>query len=142
MKIRKTLIIGAIGIIAAPFAAAQAAQTGAEALVETIEIPVNLADVRYVQIRNDDGQVVLSGTFSKLKAELQPQVPGSRAKGSVEIDIEQKDAQSKQKIDLDLERLAPNAYYRLVLDGNVVARFLSDKAGKREIKYTRKLVVK
>jgi hypothetical protein len=99
---------------------------------------INLTDAKTVEIRDDAGKVVLSGTFSNRAAPLASQDGISKAKGLAEIEIEKAGAATKQEIEVAVQNLPALGTFKLIVDGNEVATFTTSKAGKRTLKYTRK----
>lgn len=99
---------------------------------------INLTDAKVVEIKDDGGKVVLSGTFSNFAAPLASTDAVSKAKGLAEIEIEKSGAATKQEIEVAVENLPALATFKLIVDGNEVATFTTSKAGKRDLKYTRK----
>jgi hypothetical protein len=99
---------------------------------------INLTDAKVVEIRDEGGKVLLSGTFSNFAAPLLSNDAVSKAKGLAEIEIEKSGAATKQEIEVAVEHLPALATFKLIVDGNEVATFTTSKAGKRALKYTRK----
>ncbi|MEK6325445.1 MAG: hypothetical protein AABN33_27710 [Acidobacteriota bacterium] len=99
---------------------------------------INLNDAKSVEIRDEAGNVVLSGTFSNFKAPLSSKDAATKAKGLAEIEIEKAGTGTKQEIEVEVEKLPALATFKLIVDGNEVATFTTSKAGKRDLKYTRK----
>ena len=98
---------------------------------------INLRDAKVVEIKDDGGKVVLSGTFSNFAAPLMSK-DVVKAKGLAEIEIEKSGAATKQEIEVAVENLPALSTFRLIVDGNEVSTFTTSKAGKRALKYTRK----
>lgn len=99
---------------------------------------INLTEAKLVEIRDDAGQVVLSGTFSNYAAPLSSKNAATKAKGLAEIEIEKSGTATKQESEVAVENLPALATFKLIVDGNEVATFTTSKAGKRALKYTRK----
>ena len=99
---------------------------------------INLSDAKVVEIKDDGGNVVLSGTFSNFAAPLVSKGAVAKAKGLAEIEIEKSGAATKQEIEVAVENLPALSTFRLIVDGNEVATFTTSKSGKRALKYTRK----
>jgi len=99
---------------------------------------ISLTDAKLVEIRDDSGKVVLSGTFSDFAAPLTSNDRASKSKGLAEIEIEKAGSGTKQEIEVEVENLPGLATFKLVVDGSEVATFTTSKAGKRALKYTRK----
>lgn len=99
---------------------------------------INLTDAKSVEIRDDAGVVVLSGTFANFAAPLTSKDSATKAKGLAEIEIEKSGTATKQEIEVAVENLPALAAYKLIVDGNEVATFTTNKSGKRALKYTRK----
>jgi glutamine amidotransferase-like uncharacterized protein len=99
---------------------------------------INLTEAKVVEIKNDAGAVVLSGTFANYAAPLSSKDSATKAKGLAEIEIEKSGAATKQEIEVEVENLPALATFKLIVDGNEVATFTTSKSGKRALKYTRK----
>jgi len=99
---------------------------------------INLNDAKLVEIRDDSGNVVLTGTFSNFKADLTSIVAATKAKGLAEIEIERDGAATKQEIEVEVANLPAQATFKLIVDSKEVAEFTTSKSGKRALKYTRK----
>ena len=105
-------------------------------IVEALPPGINLTQAKHVEIRDGGGQVVLSGSFSNYKAPLAK--AGTNAKGLAEIEVEKVGADVKQEIEVDVENMLPSASFKLVVDGEEIASFLTSSAGKRAMKFSRK----
>ena len=99
---------------------------------------INLTDAKSVEIRDEAGAVVLSGTFTNFAAPLSSKDSAGKAKGLAEIEIEKAGKANKQEIEVAVENLPALATFKLIVDGNEVATFTTSKSGKRALKYTRK----
>jgi hypothetical protein len=99
---------------------------------------INLTEAKVVEIKNDAGAVVLSGTFANYAAPLSSKDSATKAKGLAEIEIEKSGAATKQEIEVEVENLPALSTFKLIVDGNEVATFTTSKSGKRALKYTRK----
>lgn len=99
---------------------------------------INLTDAKVVEIKDDAGVVVLSGTFANYVAPLSGQNSATKAKGLAEIEIEKAGTATKQEIEVAVENLVALATFKLLIDGNEIATFTTNKSGKRALKYTRK----
>ena len=105
---------------------------------EALPAGINLTNAKLVEIRDNAGTVVLSGTFSNYNAPLVSKDAAGKAKGLAEIEIEKAGTATKQEIEVAVENLSGLATFKLVIDGNEVATFTTSKSGKRAMKYTRK----
>jgi hypothetical protein len=99
---------------------------------------INLRVAKVVEIRDDAGRVVLSGTFSRNTAVLSSKDAGATAHGMAEIEIENEGAAIKQEIEVKVKKLPAHATFKLIVDGNEIAAFTTSKSGKRALKYSRK----
>jgi len=105
-----------------------------------------LSEAKLVEVKDAAGQVTLTGTFtttSDTKSEIERTAAlagnGTSAKGKAEIElIKQGDAFSKQELELELEGLAESAGFKLYVDGNEIAAFTANKAGKASLKFSSK----
>jgi hypothetical protein len=112
------------------------------------EIPqgFSLVNAKTIQIKDHNGQVLLSGTFGpedsdKDDSELEALLTGtgSKAKGRAEIEYEQKNnAITKQELDLELEGLAASANVTIVIDGKDLRSITVDKSGDADLKFAGK----
>jgi hypothetical protein len=107
----------------------------------------NLGDAKLVEVRDANGQALLTGTLvtskntpGKMERSADLTSPtGQNAKGEVEVEIERKDGVvTRDRVDLDLERLPVMATCTLFIDGQLVASFVTTKAGKAEFELSRK----
>ena len=98
---------------------------------------INLNDAKSVEIRDEAGNVLLSGSFSNFKTALSSKDSASKAKGDAEIEIEKEGKATKQEIEVEVEKLPALGTFKLIVDGNEVATFTTSKSGKRALKYTR-----
>ena len=124
-------------LVLAAVAAAQVRNNSGR-IKETLPAGINLNNAVLVEIRDNAGAVVLSGSFSEFKAILTSKESGSKSKGIAEIEIEKEGASLEQEIEVEVENLPALTNFKLVVDGNEVATFSTSKAGKRALKYSRK----
>lgn len=106
----------------------------------------DLATVQLAEVRDGAGQVLIHGTFitdknttneTEREAELKSPT-GQRSKGDAEIDIVRKDGVVTTELDVEVERLPAMTSLTLLIDGQTVASFMTDKNGKAELKLVRK----
>jgi hypothetical protein len=136
MKRNLKLMVIPFVIIVAVVAAQVKSNSGR--IKETLPAGVNLSEAKLVEIRDNAGQVVLSGTFSNYRADLVSNEPGAKARGLAEIEIEKEGSGLKQEIEVEVENLPALTDFKLIVDGNDIATFATGKAGKRAMKYSRK----
>jgi hypothetical protein len=114
------------------------AQDNSRRIKDALRPGINLNEAKLVEIRDEAGSVVLTGTFSHFKADLRSATGLLKAKGLAEIEIEKDGAAAKQEIEVEVANLLPMTTFRLFVDGKEVAKFTTNKSGRRELKYTRK----
>lgn len=113
-------------------------------------IPASVGDllkVQLVEIRDGAGEVLLNGTFVTQKntdkdAEREAELKspsGQAAKGKVDVDIERKNGiVVKDEFEIEVEKLPSMTSLSLLIDGQTVTSFTTNKSGKAEFKMTRK----
>lgn len=103
----------------------------------------NLAELRSIEIRDADGQVVLTGSFSDTTdvggekerfAQLSPTSVDADAKGAAEIEIKTRaGATAEQELEINVERLAAGATFKVFIDGQEITSFTTDARGEAEL---------
>ncbi|HKQ72151.1 MAG TPA: hypothetical protein VJ810_00390 [Blastocatellia bacterium] len=111
-----------------------------------------LPEAKLVEIKDEAGQVVLSGEFTtasdtKLEIERVATLTGSGGatgvKGKAEIELlKSGDKFSKQELEVAVEGLAKAANFKLFVDDAEVIAFTTNKAGKAAMKFSDKNVKK
>jgi hypothetical protein len=114
------------------------AQDNSGSIKDALPPGINLNDAKLVEIRDEAGSVVLTGTFSNSKADLRSATGALKAKGLAEIEIEKDGVATKQEIEVEVTNLLALTTFKLFVDGKEVAKFTTNKSGRRELKYTRK----
>jgi len=99
----------------------------------TLPADVDLSGAQNVEIRDANHDVMMSGTFVDGKAEL----TGTNCKGKLETEVTKKNGVTRQELEGVLENLAPSTAYKVYVDGKNVGSFVSNKNGKRGIKFER-----
>jgi hypothetical protein len=107
-----------------------------------------LPEAKLVEIKDDSGQVILTGDFtttSDTNTEIERTAAlsgaGTSAKGKAEIElVKQGDGFSKQELEVALEGLAKSANFKLYVDGNEIIAFTANKPGKASLKFSSKNV--
>jgi hypothetical protein len=104
-----------------------------------------LLEARLVEIKDDAGQVVLSGelsTVSDAKNEIERVATlagAGAAKGEAEIElVKSGNAFSKQELEVALEGLAKTSSFKLFVDGAEIITFTTNKSGKAAMKFSSK----
>ena len=105
-------------------------------IVDPLPAGIDLTSAQIVEVRDANGQVVLTGTFVDKKAPLTGADP--KAKGLAELEIEKVGTGLKQEIEANVENLPASATFKLIVDGKEVATFMTSDGGNRAMKYTRK----
>lgn len=105
-----------------------------------------LPEAKLVEIKDEAGQVVLSGEFtttSDTNTEIERTAllagPGgaTSAKGKAEIELVKNGATfSKQELEVALEGLAKAANFKLFVDDAEVIAFTTNKSGKAAMKFS------
>lgn len=104
----------------------------------------NLADVNTVEIKDANGQTVLTGSFGAATDEpdevertamLTRTSADGDATGWAEIEIS-KERVPEQELEVTLKRLAAGAAYKLVVDGHEIASFNASAAGEAELEFS------
>lgn len=101
---------------------------------EQLTTSIDLTNAKKVEIKDGSGQIVLSGAFEERAAQLSG---SGNAKGSAAIDIKSEGDTVKQSLEATIEGLAGATSFTLIVDGNDVGTFTTDRTGKRVIKFTR-----
>jgi len=134
------LVFACAFLCAAPDLRAQARE-----IKEPLPASVDLPTVQLIEIRNDAGVTVLSGTFSpkdneKNDVERKVKLSGVSGTGSAEIEFSRKDGQLKeQELEVELERLLYGAAYKIFLEKKEVFAFSADDKGKARLKLSSKI---
>jgi len=107
-----------------------------------------LSEAKLAEIKDEAGQVVLSGEFTTIsdtKTEIERAAtltgPGgvTGAKGLAEIElVKSGDTFSKQELEVGVEGLARAANFKLLVDGAEVITFTTNKNGKAAMKFSDK----
>jgi len=104
-----------------------------------------LSEAKLVEIKDEAGQVVLSGEFStvsdaKNEIERVATLSGAgAAKGKAEIELVKSGATfSKQELEVALEGLTAAANFKLFVDDAEVIPFTTNKSGKAAMKFSSK----
>lgn len=124
-------------VLSAIEAAPQVKSTSGK-IKETLPAEIDLTDTKLVEIKDEAGKVVLSGTFSNNVATLTSSDAESKAKGLAEIEIKKAGAVLKREFEAAVEGLPALTSFKLSVDGKEVATFMTDKSGKRSLEYSRK----
>jgi hypothetical protein len=101
----------------------------------------DLSGAAAIEVRDQGGQVVLSGTFGagdtdddggdvERVAELK--APSGAARGEAEIEISGGAGGTKQELEVDVEGLPAAATFTVVVDGQSVATITTDARGKAD----------
>jgi hypothetical protein len=101
-------------------------------------------DVKTIEIKNSDGQTILTGSFTatidqpdeiERTAILNRTDVEGDAMGWAEIEIS-KERVPEQELEVTLKRLTAGAAYRLVVDGQEIASFNASRAGEVELEFS------
>jgi hypothetical protein len=91
------------------------------------------------EVRNAQGQVVLSGKFAvndeddddvERKARLAPTAVDADAAGEAEVEVDKTGNPRRQEVEFELSNLQPGAVFTLLIDGKVVATVTADGKGR------------
>ena len=146
MSPRRFILSIAVALaIAAPVAGAQSKDKLPAAVGD-------LAAAQLLEVRDQNGRVLLNGTFKtsknepdeiERKADLTSPTGQKNAKGKAELEVERKDgAPTKDEIELEVDRLPAMTTCEVFLDGARVGSFTTSKSGKGKLKLDRDLAVK
>ena len=136
-------------LIALTIAATGVAISYAQRLNQPLPPALNrLSEAKSVEIKDDAGKVVLSGSFatvSDTKSEIERAATlaaadgaaGATGKAEIEL-IKNGDAFSKQELELALAGLAKAANFKLFVDDAEVIAFTTNKSGKAAMKFSSK----
>ncbi len=104
-----------------------------------------LPEAKLVEIKDEAGQIVLSGEFkttidTKTIIERVALLAGARgAKGKAEIElVKNGDTFSKQELEVAVEGLAKISNFKLFVDNTEVIAFTSNKSGKAAMEFSEK----
>ena len=145
MSGRKKAIISIIGmILILGYAAINVLSNGSDEL----KLPwpatlASLADVKLVEIKDGGGLVVLRGNFGAStttktgEIERQASLVGTAADadaiGKAEIEISSRNNVTDQEMEIEVKRLSASTEFSLVIDGQQVATFTTDRDGEAEL---------
>lgn len=141
---RKKLILTTFATVALLIQTSQGAQ------VHRIEKPLpptvtDLQQAQVIEIRNDAGAVVLTGTLPNKNndkaSEIRRKVKlsGPSGSGSAAVHVSTKNGQTKdQELELELERLLYGGAYKVFVDTKEIYAFSADSRGKASVKLSSK----
>jgi hypothetical protein len=121
----------AAGCLAAPLSAQNAAQNPQEA--------VDFTKAMVAEVRNAQGQVVLTGKFVVIeeedddierKATLTPTSVDADALGEAEVEVDRTGNPRRQEVEFSVANVQPGAVFTLLIDGRVVATVTADSRGR------------
>jgi hypothetical protein len=131
-------IIPAAGLLAAVVAAVHMSAT----LSGQTAIPTgNLTNAAFAEVRDAQGQVVLSGQFLaadeddddvERKAALAPTGLDADAAGEAEVEFS-RDRPVLQEVEFSIRNVTPGAPFTFVIDGTAVASATADARGRAEV---------
>jgi hypothetical protein len=134
----KRQMIPAAGLLATLVASAyMVAQLNGQAGQPTID----LTNAALAEVRNAQGQVILSGQFQVVdeedddverKATLAPTGVDADATGEAEIEFS-KSAPAEQEVEFSVRNVAPGAVLTFVIDGTDVGTVTADRSGRAEV---------
>jgi hypothetical protein len=137
LRVRKLPIIGLMLVCAgAAYAVAQNLPAG--------QIPAGIGDlntVSQVQVRGQDGQVVLAGQFGEATTEdgetertaRLTATAGANASGQAEIEVVTRGTRVERELELEVDGLAANTSYSFLIDQQQAATFTTDAKGGAEV---------
>ena len=124
-----------IGLAAVFLAGPLAAQTAQQT-------PVDYTKAVLAEVRNAQGQVVLSGKFAvspeedddeERKAMLAPTNVDADASGEAEIEVSGTGNNRRQEVEFSLANLQAGAVFTLVIDGKVLGTVTTNDRGRAEL---------
>jgi hypothetical protein len=108
----------------------------------------NLSEVKTVEIKDESGQLILSGNFGNAtqdgtEVERETVLAATSvmpmARGTAEIEIStNKDSFTVQELELSVKHLPPGKSFKLFVDGQEVGSFTTNHEGKAELEFTNK----
>lgn len=108
---------------------------------QAVQPTADLRDAALADVRNAQGQVILSGQFQLVeeedddverKAVLAPTGVDADAAGEAEIEFSPS-APAQQEVEFSVRNVAPGAVLTFVIDGTEVASATADKRGRAEV---------
>ena len=108
---------------------------------QTPATSADLTNAAFAEVRDAQGQVVLSGQFQgadeddddiERKATLAPTGIDADASGEAEVEFS-KDAPANQEVEFSVANVTPNAAFTFVVDGTAVGNATADARGRAEI---------
>jgi hypothetical protein len=108
---------------------------------QTVTTTANFTNAAVAEVRDGQGQVVLSGPFEaaeeedddvERKALLRPTGIDADAAGEAEVEFS-RSAPSSQEVELSVRNLTAGATYTFVIDGTDVAAVTADPRGRAEV---------
>ena len=136
-------------LISLTIAATGVVTSYAQRLNQPLPLALNrLSEAKLVEIKDEAGQVVLSGAFattSDMKTEIERAATlaaadgATSATGKAEIElVKNGDAFSKQELEVALAGLAKATNFKLFVDDAEVIAFTTNKSGKAAMKFSSK----
>jgi hypothetical protein len=110
---------------------------------QTAQSTTDLTNAALAEVRNAQGQVILSGQFQLVeeedddverKAVLAPTGADADATGEAEIEFS-KSAPAEQEVEFSVRNVAPGAVLTFVIDGTQVATATADRRGRAEVEF-------
>ncbi len=108
---------------------------------QTAQPTTDLTNAALAEVRNAQGQAILSGQFQLVeeedddverKAALAPTGADADATGEAEIEFS-KSAPAEQEVEFSVRNVAPGAVLTFVIDGTEVATATADSRGRAEV---------
>ena len=108
---------------------------------QTAQTTADFTNAALAEVRNAQGQVILSGQFQLVeeedddverKAALAPTGIDADATGEAEIELS-KSAPAEQEVEFSVRRVAPSTVLTFVIDGTDVATATADRRGRAEV---------
>jgi hypothetical protein len=145
MSYKTKMILPILGLVLTiGYAGIRVARSDAEEVKHALPAALgSLAEVKRVEVKDADGQVVLSGDFGGSKVggkEIERKAalagtslaPEARGKAEIEFSAEGSGADERE-LEMKVERLAAGATFRLFVDGQEVASFVTNHRGEAEV---------
>jgi hypothetical protein len=108
---------------------------------QTAQLPADFTNAALAEVRNAQGQAILSGHFQLVeeedddverKASLAPTGIDADATGEAEIEFSQS-APAEQEVEFSVRNVAPGAVLTFVIDSTDVASATADSRGRVEV---------
>jgi hypothetical protein len=125
--------------VAFVLAAAAGCRSGAPPQVQMTATTANFTSAAVAEVRNAQGQVLLTGKFAAVeeeddgverKATLTATSVDADAAGEAEVEVDRTGNPPRQEVELSITNVQPGGVFTFVIDGVVVATITADDRGR------------